>query len=87
MLCTVKKNCYEGHLDITQFLVSCDNTIANRKDIAGMTPLHYAAMFNRVDVVKCLMTIGGDVCIRDEIGRNVLDVAIDNNCFKVSIAI
>lgn len=76
-----------GHLDVAQFLVSCDNAIANFKDTANMTPLHHAAKHNRVDVVKCLMDMGADACIRDSLGRNALDVAIDNGCFKVGQAI
>ena len=48
-----------GHLDVVQFFVSCDPNIPGGQ--YGRTPLHYAAEFGHLHIVKCLI---------DELGCN-----------------
>ncbi len=47
----------------------------NTKDIDGETPLHKAAFWGHVDVVKLLLVYGADPTVKDEGGRTPLDLA------------
>jgi ankyrin repeat protein len=74
-----------GHLNVAQSLLSSSSDackMITEKDIVELTPLHYAAMRNRVEVFEFLLK-SGRVWERDFIGRNVLDVAIDNGALNV----
>jgi ankyrin repeat protein len=81
----------EGHADIVRFLLNKgtqkDVSSVNISDNAGLTPLHYAAMTNRTNILRYLIEQHGDLLERDILGRNVLDVAIDNGHFEVSCII
>jgi ankyrin repeat protein len=45
-----------------------------REPLMGLTPLHYAAVMDRVDIVWCLLQMGVDTQVRDRNGRTPLEV-------------
>ena len=53
------------------------------KDNAGRTPLHYAAMIGRVDVVKALIAKGADVGAIDYFVKTPLDLTKNNKIKKI----
>ncbi len=58
---------------IEQFLDT--NTTINVTFIAGQTPLHVAARFNKTHIVRLLLQRGADQSIRNDNGRTALHIA------------
>ncbi|KAL2864977.1 ankyrin repeat-containing domain protein [Aspergillus lucknowensis] len=50
----------------------------NRVDEAGMTPLHYSALFGYTQTVTCLLLGGADVNIKNRQGKTAVQIAEDN---------
>jgi ankyrin repeat protein len=46
------------------------------EDKAGITPLHFAAQNNTMEIVKLLIAAGADVTIKNEEGLTAFDIAV-----------
>ena len=57
-------------------------SLINRKDRRGQTPLHYAAYFNNHHTIETIIKLGGDVNIQDLDGRTPLHLAAYDNCHR-----
>lgn len=55
----------------------------NATDSYGWTPLHYACISDRCDLVEILLAHGADMTLKDKIGRVPLDIAKTRNCSAV----
>ncbi|GLD93133.1 hypothetical protein PINS_up001725 [Pythium insidiosum] len=51
----------------------------NAADANGDTPLHYAVMLNRYDLVETLMKKGADPKVANEKGQSSIDIAIEDD--------
>ena len=63
----------EGNLDAVQSMIKA-GTDVNQKS-KGMTPLMYAARYNKVEIVKLLIANGADLKTRSDKGYNALKYA------------
>ena len=64
-----------GNMDIVVDCKVSFGAILNQQDNAGRTALMYAAMEDRVEVVKYLLLEGADPNIKDNNGKNALSLA------------
>jgi ankyrin repeat protein len=64
----------QNHLDVAEFLISKGADV-NAKANKGTTPLHYAAIFEDVAIVKLLVSKGADVHAKNDDGKTPLAVA------------
>lgn len=64
-----------GHESILNLLINNDNAALNLQDNDGRSPLHLAAMYNRIEVVRLLLEKGADKEIRDNSGKVAKDYA------------
>jgi len=70
------KAAFWGHVDTVHYLAHDLKLNVNQQDYNGDTPMHDAVRFNHVDVVKALLSAGGNVNVKNKEGRNVYDVAL-----------
>ena len=52
----------------------------NELDVSGMTPLHKASVFGRVEVITALIAAGADKTIKNKRGQTPHDVAKNRDC-------
>ena len=64
-----------GTLPSVQFLVEEFNADVNVADAWGYTPLHYAAAWGKIDVIRYLVSKGADVTARTRLGMTTADMA------------
>ena len=73
-----------GDLDTVKRL--CNTANVNCRDFEGRqsTPLHFAAGYNRVEVVEYLLTMGADVQAKDKVSSYKMFLArvAPKNCFQ-----
>nr|XP_047128806.1 transient receptor potential cation channel subfamily A member 1-like isoform X2 [Hydra vulgaris]XP_047128807.1 transient receptor potential cation channel subfamily A member 1-like isoform X2 [Hydra vulgaris] len=77
---------YHGWSQCTQCLLDADSSV-NPSDEVKVTPLHLACKEGHVDIVNLLLSRNADVTRRDNLGKNCLDYAIENNQRDAAIAI
>ncbi|CAF3884191.1 unnamed protein product, partial [Adineta steineri] len=67
-----------GDLDVVKHVLTFNPTLVNCRDALGRnsTPLHFAAGYNRLQVVEYLLLMGADVTARDKGGL----VPLHNSC-------
>lgn len=68
MECQLLEAAKAGELEAVERLVGLSPQAVNCRDLDGRhsTPLHFAAGYNRVGVVKCLLAHGADVHAKDK---------------------
>ena len=73
----------EGKVDCVVYLLSMTkDTMRLQTKKHGRQPLHVAAAFGHVEVVKVLVKSGADLTVRDDDGRSPLDLAKTNGHMK-----
>jgi ankyrin repeat protein len=66
--------------EVVRFLAAKGASIASvTQDEMAQTPLHMAASFGRLEVIKALLDLGASIDVKDAKGRTPLDVAIANS--------
>ncbi|CAF3561497.1 unnamed protein product [Rotaria sp. Silwood1] len=67
-----------GDLDVVKRVLTFNPSLVNCRDVQGRnsTPLHFAAGYNRLQVVEYLLAMGADVTARDKGGL----VPLHNSC-------
>ncbi|CAF2791794.1 unnamed protein product [Rotaria sp. Silwood2] len=67
-----------GDLDVVKRVLTFNPSLVNCRDVQGRnsTPLHFAAGYNRIQVVEYLLAMGADVTARDKGGL----VPLHNSC-------
>jgi len=63
-----------GDLRIVDFLIH-NSGASDKKTLAGSTPLHYCAMYERTEPAKLLLRAGVDLQVQDNEKQTALDVA------------
>ena len=71
---------YKGHKEITELLVTAGAEV-NAKDGEGLTPLHQAARYNRLESAEWLIAKGPDVNALNNKGDTPLDLAMPDSPF------
>jgi len=66
------------------FSQDCDQGVNNARDRFGLTPLHEAALGNRVAVAKLLLAHSANVESTDAWGKTPLHRTAENNCVDVA---
>jgi len=71
------------HLEITKYLIGAgaDVNIQNNNG-SGWTPLHYAAYWNEIRMMRLLIEAGADWNIKNENGKYFLDMLHNSNTKK-----
>jgi len=69
------KAAFWGHVETVEFLTKDLKLNVNQQDYNGDTPLHDAARFGHLNVVKVLLEGGANISVRNNEGKNVLEVA------------
>lgn len=62
----------DGQLDVVKNFIENDKLSPNAKDDNGYTPVHAAASYGHMDLLKYLIDQGGDINITDEDGDTAL---------------
>ncbi|KAJ2719300.1 hypothetical protein GGI07_005294 [Coemansia sp. Benny D115] len=70
----------EGDIERVRELLLADKTLANSKDQNGYTPMHAAASWKHIELLKYLIESGGDVNICDSDGDTPLHICEDKEC-------
>ncbi|KAJ1723171.1 hypothetical protein LPJ53_002483 [Coemansia erecta] len=70
----------DGDIDRVRALIEENKDLVNAKDQNGYTPMHAAASWRHVELLKLLVSSGGDVNIRDTDGDTPLHICEDKEC-------
>ncbi|KAJ2504021.1 hypothetical protein GGI11_007515 [Coemansia sp. RSA 2049] len=73
----------DGDLARVKEIVGGDRTQVNAKDENGYTPLHAASSWKHADLLRYLITSGGDVNIVDSDGDTPLHICEDVECAQI----
>jgi ankyrin repeat protein len=68
--------CQGGEADDARALLQMGASV-NCADEWDMTPLMYTCAYGRVTLAKLLLEHGADITLRDKLGRNARDVAME----------
>ncbi|TXG39332.1 ankyrin repeat domain-containing protein [Seonamhaeicola maritimus] len=68
----------KGHFNIAQLLLE-KKANPNISDIKGTTALHYATMFQNLEIIKLLVTAGADVNLKNNVGKTPMDFGLASN--------
>ena len=69
------KASFWGHAHVVDFLTRSCLARVNETDYAGDTPLHDAARFGHVEIVRSLLSVGGDCSLTNIEGHTPLSLA------------
>lgn len=53
--------CTEGNITLAKEFLELHPEILNYKDVSGYTPLHWACLHDKKEMVEWLISIGGDI--------------------------
>lgn len=65
----------KGNINMTQKFLEFGSDINKKSGAMGMTPLMYAARYNKVEFMKLLVANGADVKLKSKIGATALKYA------------
>lgn len=77
--------CTNGDIGRLQTLLSEGSTV-NQQDENGFSPMHAAASYNQVELLSVLISLGGDVHLRDAEGDTPLLVCETPEVFDLLVA-
>ncbi|EZA47517.1 hypothetical protein DMN91_002932 [Ooceraea biroi] len=66
---------FHGHEVVIHSLVASDRSLLNAQDSSGSTPLHEAMKSENLNAAKCIMHLGADFNLVDNLGQTILHVA------------
>lgn len=69
---------YSNNILITKFLLKYQSNL-EAKDINGLTPLHYAVMFDKIEQAKLLVANGYSMSSKDNEGQSVEDYVVNKS--------
>ncbi|KAJ1860940.1 hypothetical protein LPJ73_001180 [Coemansia sp. RSA 2703] len=70
----------DGDIDRVRALIEENKELVNAKDQNGYTPMHAASSWKHIELLKLLVSSGGDVNIRDTDGDTPLHICEDKEC-------
>ena len=73
---------YEGHLEICKWYMKNTKGVNDTYDNGG-TALQLAAINDQVEIFKCLLENGGDLCSKNKFGQTMLHSAAESGCMKI----
>ncbi len=69
----------KGNYEMTQNFLEFGSDINQKSGTMGMTPLMYAARYNKVNLIKLLVANGANVDVKSKIGATALEYAKASN--------
>lgn len=66
---TVQMASGDGLIDAVKAFVEAGNVGPNTKDDYGYTAMHAAVSYGQADVLRYLLSVGGDVNVKDQDGK------------------
>ncbi|GAB6022300.1 hypothetical protein CHUAL_014185 [Chamberlinius hualienensis] len=79
--------CSQGSLNLLKLMFELQpeekDAAIQMPDMQGLTPLHYAAMFNHVEITRLLINEGADPNVLDNDGRTPILLAAERACWAV----
>ncbi|KAJ2841876.1 hypothetical protein IWW36_006110 [Coemansia brasiliensis] len=73
----------EGNIERVKELIDSNRRLVNAKDANGYTPLHAAASWKHLQLLKYLLDNGGEVNIVDSDGDTPLHICEDKQCAEL----
>lgn len=70
---------FHGHVRVINLLIASNANLLNARDSSGSSPLHEAVKHGNLNAVKCIIQLGADVSLVDNIGQTILHVAVLTN--------
>lgn len=64
-------------------LLAQDSSLANIKNPRGLSPIHFAANFNQLEIAKALQASGADLTVQDNLGRSPIHWAASTNNVEI----
>ncbi len=75
----------DGELSVVQQYINSGNFTSNSKDPNGYTPIHAASSYGHLELLRFLISNGGDINIQDNDGETPLHYAEDVDTVKALI--
>ncbi|XP_071636369.1 ankyrin repeat domain-containing protein 16 isoform X2 [Temnothorax longispinosus] len=66
---------FHGHERVINLLVASNANLLNARDSSGSSPLHEAVKHGNLDATKCIVSLGADVILLDNVDQTILHVA------------
>lgn len=66
---------FHGHEGVIKLLVASSASVLNARDSSGSSPLHEAMKSGNLNAARCIVHLGADVNIIDNVGQTILHVA------------
>lgn len=66
---------FHGHERVINLLVASNASLLDARDSSGSSPLHEAMKHGSLNAAKCIISLGADVNLVDNIGQTILHVA------------
>jgi len=74
----------QGDINVINNLVKIYPNNVSLPDQRGLTPLHYAALFDQQEAYNNLITQGADINYKDNYGRTAEDLLINHDSVSLS---
>ena len=72
-----------GHVEVIKFLISQDDTVVDKKNCEGNTPLHLAVLEEKLEAIISLLEHKANVEAKNRMGLTPLDVAASKSSFNI----
>ncbi|XP_072749840.1 ankyrin repeat domain-containing protein 16 [Anoplolepis gracilipes] len=66
---------FHGHEEVISLLVASCVNLLNEQDSSGSLPLHEAIKHGNLNTVKCIIHLGANVSLVDNVGQTILHIA------------
>ncbi|XP_018302806.1 ankyrin repeat domain-containing protein 16 [Mycetomoellerius zeteki] len=66
---------FHGHERVINLLVASNVNLLNAQDSSGSSPLHEAMKHRNLDAAKCIIYLGANVNLVDNVGQTILHIA------------
>lgn len=67
---------FHGHEKVINLLVASCANLLNVQDSSGSSPLHEAMKQKNLNAAKCIVRLGANVSLVDNVGQTILHIAV-----------
>ena len=69
--------CFKGNVELAVFLIRHNADVNSANDL-GTTPLMYAILSQKIDLIKLLLENGAEKDVKERSGKTALDYAVQS---------